>query len=490
MSGHKQGTPRTQSSLLPPSIEDYVEDYALVRVIDAFVESLDLAKLGFAKSIAAPTGRPPYPVQQLLALYLYGYWNRVRSSRRLEAECKRNLEVMWLMCELAPDHKTIAEFRRVNARAFEGACAQFVQFLREAALVGGPLPTVAVDGSKFKANASKRQLVTAEQADKERKRIRRRIEEYLEQMDEADAAEAGEGEPTKEQIERALERLRKRDQALEQAEHKLAEQARGGEPGGTPRAGLVDPDCVMLKGASGARLAGYNVQQAVDTGHHLVIAHEVTTRANDHTSLEPTAVQAQQALQAQAMVVVADTGFMNGKQTLACEQRGMIPAVPMQQPSHTGDTSLFAKTMFAYDPHTDTYRCPAGALLERYKRSTRSQSDYYTSLACAGCALKAPCTHGKRREIARSWYAQAIERAHQRVQSNPELMRLRGASAEHPFANLKAMLGGGFLVRTLSKVKGEMALAVLTYNLKRTFNVLGGEALLHRLRTSQAFKPA
>lgn len=489
MAEHKRGIARTQSSLLPASIEDYVGSHALVRVIDAYVNRLDMRQLGFAKSEAAHTGRPSYAPQDLLGLYLYGYWNRVRSSRRLEAECKRNLELMWLMRELAPDHKTIADFRRVNAAAFQSACAQFVRFLREAELVGGALPTVAVDGSKFKANASKSSLVSAEQAAQEQKRVKRRIEEYLKQLDEADAAEDTEAKPSKAQIERALERLRKRDQKLEQAQSDLA-QGESSHKAGTPRVGLSDPDCAMLKQSSGGAVAGYNVQQAVDSAHHLVIAHEVTTRPNDHTSLQPMASQAQQALNADTMLVVADTGYMNGQQTQACEEQGIIAAVPMQRPSNTVDDALFAKTRFSYDANTDTYRCPAGALLERYKRSKSNQTDYYSTQRCNGCALKARCTHGKQREIARSWYAGAAERAHQRARSDRKLMRLRSASVEHPFGNLKAMLSGGFLVRTLTKVKGEMALAVLTYNLKRTSKILGIATLMRKLGTSDALNPA
>lgn len=490
MAGHKRGVARTQSSLLPASVEDYVESHALVRVIDAYVSGLDMSGLGFSKSEPARTGRPSYAPQDLLGLYLYGYWNRVRSSRRLESECKRNLELMWLMRELAPDHKTIADFRRFNASAFQSACAQFVRFLREAELVGGAVPTVAVDGSKFKANAAKKSLVDAQQAAAQRKKIERRIEEYLKQLDEADAAEDAESRPSKEQIERALERLRKRDQKLEQAQSQLTEQpVKDPKAGGTARVGLTDPDCALLRPASGGAVAGYNVQQAVDTGHHLIVAHEVTTRANDHTSLQPMASQAQQALKADTMLVVADTGYMNGRQAQDCEQRGIIAAVPMQRPSNTVDGALFAKTMFSYDAHTDTYRCPGGALLERFKRSNSNQTDYYTTDRCSGCALKAQCTRGRRREIARSWYAAAAERADQRARSEPKWMRLRSASVEHPFGNLKAMLSGGFLVRTLNKVKGEMALAVLTYNLKRASKVLGIATLMQKLGTSEVLHP-
>jgi transposase len=477
---HRRGIARTQSALLPPAVEDYVGAHSLPRVIDLYVEGLDTVGLGFEKSVPAPTGRPSYAPDDLLRLYLYGYWNGVRSSRKLEVECRRNLELMWLMRQLAPDHKTIADFRRMNVVAFQAVCEQFVQFLREAELVGGEAPVVAVDGSMFKACAAKKSLVDTEQAAKEREKIRRRIAEYLERMDEADRQEEGEAAPTEERIEAALERLRKRDQKLEQAQAQLTRQAQGKDK--TPRVGLTDPHCVMLKPKGGAALAGYNVQQAVDTEHKLIVAHEVTTRANDHTSLEPMASQAQQALKAESMTAVADCGYMNGAQAQACEDKGITPVVPMQEPAHTRADGLYPKTLFVYDPATDTYRCPAGEALYRYKRDHAAQTDYYWTRACAQCLLKAHCTQSKRRSIARSWFADAVERAHQRAQRDPRLMRLRSAAVEHPFGNLKAMMPGGFLLRTLPKVRTEMALAVLTYNLKRTLSILGFDQLLQKLR--------
>lgn len=491
MGQHKRGIARTQTALLPPAVEDYVGSRSVVRVIERYVSGLDLAALGFAKSVAAGTGRPGYAPDDLLGLYLYGYWNRVRSSRRLEVECQRNLEVMWLMGQLTPDHKTIADFRRVNAAPFEAACAQFVQFLREAALVGGKAPVAAVDGSKFKACASKRSVVDAEQLAKERKKIQRRIADYLKEMDEADRAEEAEVQPTAEQIEAALERLRKRDQKLEQAQVALAARERTREDlDKTERVGLTDPDCVLLRQKGAGALAGYNVQQAVDARHKLIVAHEVTTRANDHTSLEPTASQAQAALEAPLLTAVADCGFANGAQAEACEAKGITPVVPLPEVSNTRDSELYAKTRFVYDPQSDTYRCPAGQLLKRYKSDRAQQTNYYWTSACAVCPQKAHCTKAKRRSIARSWFADAAERAHERARHDPGLMRLRSATVEHPFGNLKAMLPGGFSLRTLPKVKGEMALAVLTYNLKRVANILGIEELIAKLGMSVALSRA
>ena len=482
---HKRGIGRTQTALLPAAVEDYVSAHSVVRVIDEYVNGLDVVALGFDKSVAAPTGRPSYAPDDLLRLYLYGYWNRVRSSRRLETECHRNLEVMWLMCQLAPDHKTIADFRRVNGEPFGAVCAQFVQFLRAAKLVGGEAPIVAIDGAKFKASASKGSMVNAEQATKQREKIKKRIAEYLEQMDQADRQEDTEVEPSAEQIEAALERLRKRDAQLEQAQAELEAQEKNKGKEATARVGLTDPDCVMLTGKGGA-LAGYNVQQAVDAQHKLIVAHEVTTHGNDRTSLEPMASQAQQVLGAATMTVVADTGYMNGAHAQSCEAKGITPVVPMPHVVNARVPECYPQTMFVYDQASDTYRCPAGQILRRYKHDRTHHTDSYWTRACAGCPLKLHCTKSERRSIARSWYADAAERADQRARHDPSLMRLRSATGEHPFGNLKSMLEGGFLLRGSHKVKGEMALAVLTYNLKRTVSILGMQELMAKLKMSCA----
>ena len=488
MTQHKRGLARTQIALLPAALEDYVGAHALVRVIDAYVSGLDMVALGFAKSVPAARGRPSYAPDDLLALYVYGYWNRVRSSRRLEAECQRNVELMWLLGQLAPDHKTIAEFRRLNAQPFQAACAQFVQFLQQAQLVGGRLPVVAVDGSRFKASAAKKSVVDREQLARQRQKIEQRIADYMEELDEADRLEEGQVQPSPEQIEAALERLRRRGRKLDQAQAQLAAQAPSGVQ--TARVGLTDPDCVLLKRFGGGTLAGYNVQQAVDSQYKLIICHEVTTRGNDHTSLEPMAGAAQSALRAAAIVAVADCGYMNGAQAQACEQRGITPVVPMPERANTRAAERYAQGLFLYDAQTDSYRCPAGELLKRYKRDHAKQTDYYWTRSCAACALKLNCTSSKRRSIARSWFAAAAERAHGRAQRDPRLMRLRSATVEHPFGNLKALLEGGFSLRTLAKVKGEMALTILTYNLKRTLCILGTEQLLQKLSTSPVFSPA
>jgi len=323
--------------------------------------------------------------------------------------------------------------------------------------------------------------MNAEQLKKQRERTEKQIERYLEELDEADRREEGEMRPTAEQIQDAIARLRQRQKKLDQAQVELAACEAQSDAGAGARVGLTDPDCVMLKGKAGA-LAGYNVQHAVDAQHKFIVAHEVTTCANDHTSLEPTALQAKEALKADTLTALADTGYANGEQAQACEEQGITPVVRMPQVANTRDSKLYAKGRFTYDGQSDTYRCPAGELLRRYKRDQTSKTDYYWTPACAGCAHKAHCTKSERRSIARSWFAAAAERADQRARRAPWLMRLRSATAEHPFGNLKAMLPGGFALRGLLKVKGEMALAVLTYNLKRAMAVLGMDQLIQRLR--------
>ena len=485
--GHKRGVDRGQSALLPPAVEDFVGPAHMVRVIDAFVARQDMVALGFRKSQPKATGRPPYGPDDLLRLYIYGYWQRIRGSRALERECKRNLEVMFLVRQLVFDHKTISDFRKDNGKALQLACADFVQFVRGAGLLGTDEAVIAIDGSKFKASAAAGSVVDEASAAARRDKLAERIAEYLAQMDEVDAAEAARDEPTVEQVEAALKKLLDRDVALAQAQAQIQAkaEAQAAQPqvqAVKPQAGLTDPDAVALRDG----LVGYNVQQAVDAKSLLIVAHEVTQQANDHRSLEPTALAAQAALQVEQLTVVADAGYMNGAQAQRCEQAGITPVVPMQQAGSTKGEDLYPKTAFVYDPASDTYRCPAGALLARCKRNRTTQTDYYRSPACAGCALKAQCTQAPARTIARSWFAAAAERADARARADRTWMRLRASTVEHRFGLLKSILPGGFLVRGLQKVRGEMALAVLTVNLRRAMNLLGVEALIKKLELEPA----
>ena len=503
---HKRGVDRSQSALLPPSVEDFVGPAHLVRVIDAFVARQDMVGLGFDKSRPAATGRPPYAPDDLLRLYIYGYWQRIRSSRALERECQRNLEVMYLVRQLAFDHKTIANFRKDNAAAIEAVCAQFVQFVRGAGVLEGSEAVVAIDGSKFKASAAQGSVVDEASAAARRQRLSERIGQYLEQMDALDAREQVASEASAEQLQAALLRLLEQDHALAQAQTVIAEQAQAQaqaqaptEPEAAdahtpeshtpeprapeaipvkPQVGLTDVDAVNLRHGQ----VGYNVQAAVEAHSKLIVAHEVTRQANDHRALAPTAQAAQAALPGQRLTVVADTGYMNGEQAQRCEQSGITPVVPMQRVAHnSAQADLYPKSAFVYEAASDTYRCPAGALLERYRRSRTEQVDHYRTAACGSCGHKGQCTASAQRTIARSWFAAAAQRADERARSDPSWMRLRACTVEHRFGLLKALMPGGFLVRGLQKVRGEMALAVLTVNLRRVMNMWGAEKLMQML---------
>jgi transposase len=324
----------------------------------------------------------------------------------------------------------------------------------------------------------KASLVNAEQLAKEQERTARRVAEYLAQLDQADREEAKQAEPDAAHIRQALERLKARLAVMQKAKAQLDE--------GKTRVSLTDLDSVMLT-KNGSTVVGYNVQQAVDAQHKLIVAHEVTTEHNDHASLQPMATQAKNALQSETLTAVTDTGYANGAQAEACEKLNITPVVPMPEVVNTRHADGYTKVQFTYDKATDTWRCPAGALLTRFKRDKAKQTDYYQTKACATCAQRAQCTKAEQRSIARSWHAEAMERADARAKADPALMRLRSGTAEHPFGNLKAMLQGGFLVRTLPKVKGEMALAVLTYNLKRVLAIMGFEKLMQKLEAAKAF---
>jgi transposase len=447
----------------------------LVRVIDAFVNRLDLVGLGFGKAEPAATGRPPYDPADLLKLYLYGYLNQVRSSRRLERECGRNVELMWLLNRLAPDHKTIAQFRRENALAFKAVCRAFVSFCAEAQLIGGQW--VAIDGSKFQAVASKRSVVTAAKLDEQLKSIDRQVQGYLEALEAADQAEADTEEPNREAVREALARLEGRRADVASAQAILEELKESQHVVG-------EPEAKLMKTGHGPSLVAYNVQTAVDAKHKIVVHHEVTNELADNRSLLPMATAAQEALGAETLSVVADAGYSNGEQLKGCEQAGITPYVPVQRAlNNQGEGRYFERAAFAYDASADTYRCPAGELLRRKTINREARLVLYTSAACGGCALKGHCTGAKQRSVSRHFEEEVLERTRQRLERYPAAMALRRESAEHPFANLKyGILGNArLLLRGMTGARGEMALAVLAYNFRRALNLLGASAMRQRL---------
>jgi transposase len=450
------------------------------RVIDAFVEALDLADLGFGRVVPAATGRPGYYPSVLLKLYIYGYLNRVQSSRRFEREAGRNVEVMWLCGRLAPDHKTIADFRKDNGPAIRKVCAQFVALCRQLELLGDG--SVAVDGSKFKAvNARDRNFTAAKMA-RRMAQIEESVARYLHQLDSADRQEPSLARATKTQ--RLQDKIAKLKQ--EMARLKALEIERLAAP--DQQISLTDPDArSMATSGRGSGMVGYNVQSAVDTKHHLIVAHEVTNEGTDRAQLANIATQAKAALGADTPDVVADRGYFSGEQIVACEETGITVTLPKPQTSGNRAKGQFVKADFVYMAADDVYLCPAGERLTyRYTSEEKglNQRRYWTS-ACQSCAIKDQCTTAKERRITRWEHEHVLEVVEQRLDENPDAMRVRRQTVEHPFGTIKCWMGAThFQTRTLKRVATEMALHVLAYNLKRVMNILGVGALIEALQAA------
>ena len=445
------------------------EDHA-VRVVDAFVGSLDLAALGFERVVPEGTGRPPYHPGDLLKLYVYGYLNRIRSSRLLERECERNVEVMWLLAQLRPDFKTIANFRKENGDALRGVCRAFVRFCQGYGLVEGQ--TVAIDGSKFRAAASqKKRALRAADVDRSIRQVDERIERYLSELDRNDEAEP-EPEAVRARTAEALRVLHEEREKLQALAKQMVAEGRN----------LIvpsEPEATVMGKADGPTVIGYNVQTAVDAQHKLIVHHEVVQEANDRRQLHPMASGAKQALDAETLRVVADSGYHNGEQAQRCEDEQIEPVVPSQRTSNQYG-QYFPKEAFDYEAETDTYRCPAGAVMKPRRTHRKSRRRLYVTSACGTCELRSQCTSGRRRQISRTSGEDAAERANRRA-ADPNLARQRSGMAEHPFAWLKRALGGRFLSRGLTNAKAEIALAVTAFNLRRVLNLVGARRMLQWL---------
>lgn len=456
--------------MFPVSLDELVPVDHPCRVIEAFVNWLDLPAQGFAKARPKATGRPPYDPADLLKLYLYGYLNRVRSSRRLERECQRNVEVMWLLNRLVPDHKTIAEFRRQNGKALRGAGAAFVGFCRGAGLVKGEW--VAIDGSKFQAVASRKAVLKREALAKEQQQLEQKMAEYLAALDSADASET-EPELDPQAVRAAL--------VLLQQERADVESLIGVMDAlGEKQVTLSEPDARAMKGRGPA----YNVQTAVDAAHGLIIHHAVTNEAADNRQLQPMAEAAKAALGQEYLNVVADAGYSNGEQAAALEQNGILPHVPANRAvNNQGDGQLFDRRLFVYHESTDTLTCPAGCCLARKQIQRRNQAILYAAQAqdCGACALKSRCTEADVRYVTRHLHEAALQRMTARA--TPELMRLRRCTVEYPFGLMKFQVleKPRLLMRGLWGAGTEMALTTLAYNLKRVMAVLGSAGTMARL---------
>lgn len=478
-----EGVDRNQAVLFPEALDDYVAPESAARFLDAFVETLDLVALGFERATPAATGRPGYNPRDLLRLYLYGYLHRVRSSRMLEQECARNVEVMWLLRKLRPDHKTIADFRKDHPQALKGVCREFILLCKQMGLLGAEL--VAVDGSKFRAVNGKKNNYTHSELEKLARRAEEKIAAYLAELDRADAAEGeGEGErPTVEELKEKIERLRQWRERKSKYEGLLARM----EPG-QRQVSLTDPESRRMKGG-GAQAVCYNAQIAVDATSHLIVAEEVTNEENDQHQLAGMSKAAQEVLGVESLAVVADAGYHQEEELARCEAGQIETYVPKPATKSKG-REVFPKAAFTYEAEQDAYRCPAGALLT-YRHEGQNEGQrlrYYRTAECDGCPLRAQCTSDPQgRRIARTPQEAVVERVAARVRKRPEQLRKRLSVAEHPFGSMKRWMGQGFfLLRGLRKVRGEFSLTVLSYNLRRGINLVGVPRLLEALRQRQA----
>lgn len=472
-----EGQDREQLILLPECLDDYVGEDNSVRVVEAFIDELDLGALGFAGVVPEATGRPSYHPATLLKIYLYGYLNRIASSRRLEREAQRNLELIWLTGRLMPDFKTIADFRKDNGPAIQATCRHFVLLCRELGLFSDAV--VAIDGSKFKAVNNRDKNYTPYKLQRRIEQIEASIARYLSAMEAADRQES--------ELARAKSvRLKERIAALREQMRQFRAMEKVVQAAPDQQVSLTDPDArSMATSGKGSGVVGYNVQTAVDTKHHLIIAHEVTNIGNDRAELSNMARQARKAGGYGALTVIADRGYFNGEEILACEQAGMTPLVPKPLTSGAKAEGRFGKQDFVYLPEADAYRCPAGELLtRRFTSIERGRALHcYWHNRCGDCTIKAQCTTGEERRIKRWEHEAVIDAMQQRLDRTPDAMRTRRQTVEHPFGTIKAWMGAThFLTRGLKRVRTEMSLHVLAYNLKRMISILGVGPLLQAIR--------
>jgi transposase len=474
-----EGVARDQGGLFPAHLEDFVDEDNPVRAVDAFVDELDLRALGFEAVDPSATGRPGYHPAVLLKLYIYGYLNAVPSSRRLEREAGRNVELMWLTERLAPDHKTIADFRKDHGAAIQQACAQFVMLCRELGLFSKAI--VAIDGSKFKAVNSRDNNFTANKVEKRIEQTEVHIARYLTALERADRQGGEIAEEKTSRLKEKIERLRQRVEDL-----RAMGEALKAAPGG--QVSLTDPDArAMSSRGKGTDVVGYNVQLAVDAEHHLILAHEVTNIGNDRAQLVSMGERAREASGHASITVLADRGYYSGDQIVACDGTGVEPVVPKTETSGGALRGRFTIQDFIYDREHDRYTCPAGQFLtQAKKRSTRGPDPdfvrYRNLEACGACPLKPRCTAERFQQIRRWKHDDVLDAMQRRLERMPKAMTIRRRTVEHPFGTIKAWMGAThFLTRTLPKVKTEMSLQVLAYNLKRMMALFGVVPLIRAM---------
>jgi transposase len=477
MSRYIAGDDRTQSVLFPERLDDWVEEENAVRVVDVFVDALDLGQLGFERAQPAETGRPAYHPATLLKIYVYGYLNRIQSSRRLEREAQRNVELIWLTGRLTPDFKTIADFRRDNGAAIVRVCREFILLCREMNLLEEA--TVAVDGSKFKAVNNRDKNFTAHKLRARMQQLDESIAHYLAELDRADRQPTLTPKVRVEHLKQKLATVRAQARQLARIEEQL-------EAAPEAQVSLTDPDArSMATSGRGTGMVGYNVQIAVDVKNHLIVEQEVTNQGHDRAQLEPMATRSRDALGGGAITVLADRGYYDGEQIRACEEAGIATLVPKPITSNSRAEGRFDKRDFVYDTQRDEYRCPAGErAIFRFATIEKGMTirKYWPS-ACPGCSLQPRCTTSNYRRIARWEHEAVLDGMQRRLDRAPQTARVRRQTVEHVFGTLKSWMGSThFLTRTLPRVRTEMSLQTLAYNMKRAMKIVGVAPLLQAMR--------
>jgi transposase len=472
MSGFIKGEDRFQATLFPERLDDYVAEDSAVRVIDVFLDDLDLSGLGF-KTQPNDTGRPAYHPSTMLKLFVYGYLNRVQSSRRLEIEAQRNVELMWLTGRLAPDFKTIADFRKDNGVAIRLVCREFVMLCKKLNLFANAF--VAIDGSKFKAVNSRDRNFTRAKMKRRLMEVDASIDRYLEKLAAADQAEPAEDKSRT--LEDKIAAMRKEMARLKKLEARMLEAP-------DKQVSLTDPDARSMK-TRGTGIVGYNVQTAVDTKHHLIVAHEVTNKGSDRRQLANMAKQAKSVIDTEELTAVADRGYYRGEDILDCDKANIETYLPKPQTSGNQAKGQFGRDAFRYIAEDNEYECPAGLRLVQHSTTRdkgRTLHNYWT-YKCRYCDIKAQCTSGVHRKMSRWEHEEVLDAAQKRLDQNPDMMRIRRTTVEHPFGTLKAWMGSThFMTKTLDRVSTEMSLHVLAYNMKRMMNIIGTKPLIEAIR--------
>ncbi len=473
-----KGQDRQQVTLLPECLDDFIAEDNTVRIVDVFIDELDLVALGFEGANPAKTGRPSYHPAVLLKLYLYGYLNRIQSSRRLERECQRNVELMWLTGRLAPDFKTIADFRRENGKGIRNVCRRFVMLCRELKLFTDAV--VAIDGSKFKAVNNRERNYTPGKIERRERELEESIQRYLDALETADRTQPVEMQAKTERLQGKVQKMRQRLQELQTVKAQL-------ESLPDRQLSQTDPDARAMTtySAKGTALVGYNVQTAVDTKHHLIVAHEVTNNGSDRAQLSPMALAARDAMGKRELQAIADRGYYSGPGLMACEDAGVAAIVPKPMTSNARAEGRFDKTDFIYIADADEYQCPTGQrAVHRFSREEAGlQIHIYWSSACPACPMRAQCTTSNYRRIRRWEHEDVMDAAQQRLDRMPNAMTIRKRTVEHVFGTLKHWMGWThFLTRGMQNVATEMSLNVLAYNFKRLLCILGFERTRSAMR--------